>query len=215
MQARTSTSTPTQHHSFGGRPKTWPLRLCCCATARSWQPSRSGECASSRRCCSRLRRHSKWKVPPRVSVRSVGGLGCRQPTARIHLPLSSRDTRTELLLRHQRSRADSDPTATSGTPSKLAGELRASTTMTTTARATTTIVGADGATTATTTASAAGYRTSEVRGLLAKASVTRSSPHSFGLQPTYRDATGTPTPVCGSRTTGSRATPVGRLTISL
>jgi hypothetical protein len=89
------------------------------------------------------------------------------------------------------------------------------TTTTTTARTTTTIMGADGATTVTTTASTASHRTSGVHGLLAGASVTRSSPRVFGHRTTYRDTTGTLTPMCGSRTTGSRATPAGRPTISL
>jgi hypothetical protein len=136
----------------------------------------------------RLRRRSKRKAPPRVSVRSAGGLERRQLTTRIHLPLSSRDTGRESLPRHRRSRNVSGPTATSGTPSKLVGGLRASTKTTTTACATTTIGGAGGATTAMTTASAAGHRTSGVHGLLAGASVTRSSPRASGFRPMCRDA---------------------------
>jgi hypothetical protein len=42
-----------------------------------------------------------------------------------------------------------------------------------------------------------------------RSSVRRSSPHASEPRPTYRDTTGTPTLTCGSRTTGSRATPVG------
>jgi hypothetical protein len=38
-------------------------------------------------------------------------------------------------------------------------------------------------------------------------------PRASGLRPTYQDTMGTPTPVYGSSTTGSRATPVGRPTI--
>jgi hypothetical protein len=76
-------------------------------------------------------------------------------------------------------------------------------------------VGAGSATTVATTASVAGHRTSGVHRLfLAGASVTRSSPRASGLRPTYRDTMETPTSVCGLRTTGSRATPVGRPTIS-
>jgi hypothetical protein len=178
------------------------------------QPPRSGVCRSSWRRCSRLWLHSKRKAPPRASARSAAGLERHPPMTRIRLLLSNRDKGTESEPRRQRLRTVSGPTATPGTPSRLAGELRVSTTTMTTARATTTIVGAGGATTATTIASAAGHRTSRVHGLLARASVTRSSPRASWLRPTYQDTTGTPTPVCGSRTTGSRATPVGRPTIS-
>jgi hypothetical protein len=34
-EARTPTPTPTHHYSSGGRPRTSPLRPCCCAAARS------------------------------------------------------------------------------------------------------------------------------------------------------------------------------------
>jgi hypothetical protein len=117
-------------------------------------------------------------------------------------------------LRRRQSKAFLGPIATSGTPSKPVGELTASTTTTTTARTTTMTVGAGGATTVTTTASAAGHRTSSVPGLLAEASVTRSSPRAIGLQPTCQGTMGTPTLVYGSRTTGSCAMPVVRPTIS-
>jgi hypothetical protein len=92
--------------------------------------------------------------------------------ARIRLLLSNRDKVTESEPQHRRSRAGSDPTATPDTPSRLASELKVSTTTTTTAHTATTIVGADAATTATTTASAAGHRTSGAHRLLVGASVT-------------------------------------------
>jgi hypothetical protein len=50
--------------------------------------------------------------------------------------------------------------------------------------------------------------------LLAGASEMRSSPRASGLRPTYRDTTWTPTPVCGLRITGLRATSAGRPTTS-
>jgi hypothetical protein len=118
-------------------------------------------------------------------------------------------------MQHSRSRVVSGPTTTPGAPSKPDDDLRASTTTATTARATMTIVGAGGATTSMMTASAAGHRTSGVHGLLAGASTTRSSPRDFGLRPMCQDTMGTPTPVCGSRITSSRATLVERPTISL
>jgi hypothetical protein len=46
-KARTPTPTVTHHRFSGGRPRTLPLRPCCCAAARSLQPPRSDECASS------------------------------------------------------------------------------------------------------------------------------------------------------------------------
>jgi hypothetical protein len=48
-QARTSTRTPTSMlwHSSGWRLKTLPLQPCCYAAARSLQPPRNDECASS------------------------------------------------------------------------------------------------------------------------------------------------------------------------
>jgi hypothetical protein len=128
-------------------------------------------CGSSLRHYSNLRQHNKPKTLPRTSARSTGGLERHPPTARIRLLLSCRDTRTESQPWRLRSRVNSGPTTTSGTPSKLAGELRASTTTTTTTRATMTTVGAGGATTATTTASVAGHRTSGVRRPSAGASV--------------------------------------------
>jgi hypothetical protein len=106
------------------------------------------------------------------------------------------------------------PTVTPKTQSRLDDEMRASNTTMTIARATTTTVDADGATTATTTVSAAGHQASEVRGPLAGASVTRSSPRASRLRPTYLDTMGTPTPVYGSRTIGSHATSGERLTTS-
>jgi hypothetical protein len=114
-----------------------------------------------------------------------GWAGAPSAHGRTRLLLSNRDKGTESGLRRRRSRAVSGPTAMPGTPSRLANELRVSTTTTTTARTTTTIVGAGGTTTATTIASAAGHRTSRVRGLSAGAFVTRSSPRASGPQPTY------------------------------
>jgi hypothetical protein len=104
----------------------------------------------------------------------------------------------------QRSRAESGPTATHGTPLRLANGPRASTATTTTARATTTIEDAGDATTATTTATAASRRTREVHGPLVRASGMRGSPLVFALQPTY----------LGSRTTDSPATPGEQRTTS-
>jgi hypothetical protein len=75
-------------------------------------------------------------------------------------------------------------------------------------------VDAGGATTVTTTASAAGHRTNEVCGPLVGASTTRNSLRASGLRPMCQDMMGTPTPACGSRTTGSHATPVERPTTS-
>jgi hypothetical protein len=114
--------------------------------------------------------------------------------------------------RHRRSRAVLGLTATHGTPSRPEGRLRASTTTATTARDTTKTVDANGAPTVTTTATAAGRRTNEVHGLLARASAMRSSLRASALRPMYRDTIGTPTPVYGSRITGSQATPRERLT---
>jgi hypothetical protein len=164
--------------------------------------------------CSRLLQRSHRKAPPRASTWSADGPEHHPPTVRILLLLlllllSRRDRGTGSDPRCRRSRVVLGPIATPGTPSRLADELRVSTTTTTTARTTTTIVGAGGATTAMTTASVVGHRTSGVHELLAGASVTRSSPRASRPRPTYRDTTGTPTPVCGSRTTGSCATPVG------
>jgi hypothetical protein len=51
-------------------------------------------------------------------------------------------------------------------------------------------------------------------GPLVGASAMRSSPCSSGLRPMCRGTMGTPTPAYGSRTTGSRATPVERPTTS-
>jgi hypothetical protein len=98
------------------------------------------------------------------------------------------------------------PTVTPETPSKPENELRASTTTAITAHATTMTTDADGVMTTMTTASAAGHQTSGVRKPLAGASVTRSSLRASGFQPMCQDMMGTPTPVCGSRTNGSRAT---------
>jgi hypothetical protein len=49
MRARTSTQTPTLMlcHFSGGCLRTLPPWPCCCAAARSLQPPRSDECASS------------------------------------------------------------------------------------------------------------------------------------------------------------------------
>jgi hypothetical protein len=38
---------PTHHFSSGGRPRTWPMRPCCCVATRSPQPPRSSVCWSS------------------------------------------------------------------------------------------------------------------------------------------------------------------------
>jgi hypothetical protein len=46
-EARTPTPNPTHRHSSGGRPRTLPLRSCCCAAAQSLQTPRSDKCASS------------------------------------------------------------------------------------------------------------------------------------------------------------------------
>jgi hypothetical protein len=118
-------------------------------------------------------------------------------------------------LQHRRSIAISGPTAMLGTPSKLTDGLRASTTTTTvtTATAATSIAhigmttrDADDATTATTTATVAGCRTRGDHELSDKAYGTRGSPRISELRPTSPGTTGTRTPTCGWRTTGSRAT---------
>jgi hypothetical protein len=57
---------------------------------------------------------------------------------------------------------------------------------------------------------AAGHQASEVHGPFAGASAMRSSPRASGLRPMCLDTIGTPTPVYGSRTTGSHATLVER-----
>jgi hypothetical protein len=46
-KARTWMPAPTHRRFFSGRPKTWLPRPCCCAAARSPQPRRSDEYASS------------------------------------------------------------------------------------------------------------------------------------------------------------------------
>jgi hypothetical protein len=79
-------------------------------------------------------------------------------------PPSTRGVGRESEPRHLRSRVDSGPTVTLGTRSRLDDEPRVSTTIATIAHTTTTTV------------SAAGHQTSDVRGLLAGASTTRSSP---------------------------------------
>jgi hypothetical protein len=106
------------------------------------------------------------------------------------------------------------PTATHETPWRPDGGPRASTTTTTTARTTTTTAGTGGATTTTTTAAATGHRTREVHRPLARASGTRSTIHAFALRPTCQGTMGALTPASGSRTTGSRAMPGERQTIS-
>jgi hypothetical protein len=72
--------------------------------------------------------------------------------------------------------------------------------------ATTMIADTDGAMTVITTVTAVGYEARGVRGPLARASATQSSLRASVLRPTYLGTTGTPTPSCGSRTTGSLAT---------
>jgi hypothetical protein len=82
-QAPTSmrTLTLTLRHSFGGRLKTSPLQPCCYMAAQSLQPPRNKEYANSGRHCSKLRRRSKWRAPPRTSAPSAGGLERHPPTA--------------------------------------------------------------------------------------------------------------------------------------
>jgi hypothetical protein len=46
-EARMPTPMLTHRHPSSGRPRTLPLRPCCYAAARSLQPPRSDECASS------------------------------------------------------------------------------------------------------------------------------------------------------------------------
>jgi hypothetical protein len=46
-EVRTSTPTLMYRRFSGGCPRTWPPRPCCCTAARSQQPRRSDECASS------------------------------------------------------------------------------------------------------------------------------------------------------------------------
>jgi hypothetical protein len=75
-----------------------------------------------------------------------------------------------------------------------------------TARATTTTEAADAAITVMMIVTVAGCRTNGVYELLARASGMRSFAHVSELRPTYLGTTGTPTPTCGSRTIGSRAT---------
>jgi hypothetical protein len=213
-RARTSTSTPTLtlRHSSGGRPRTSPQQPCCCAAAWRLRPPRSDNCANSRRCYSRLWQHNKRRAPPRASTRSAGESEHHPPTAQIRLLPSIEHAGREAEPRHRRSRAVLGSTTTRRTPSRPEGRLRASTTNATIARDTTKTVDANGATTVTTTAIAAGHRTNEVHGLLARASAMRSSLRASALRPMYRDMIGTPTPVYGSRITGSQATPRERLT---
>jgi hypothetical protein len=99
------------------------------------------------------------------------------------------------------------------TPSRPDGGPRASTTTATTARATTTTVDVGDATTSMTTATSAGRQTREVHRPLVRASVTRSFLRVSVLRPTFQGTTGTPIPACGSRTTGSHATPGERWAI--
>jgi hypothetical protein len=162
----------------------------------------------------KLWQHSKGRALPRASARNTGGLERHPPTAPIRLLSSTRGLGRESEPRHPRSRVESGPTVTPGTPSRPDNKLRASTTIVRTARATTTTMDASGATIATMTANVVGHQTSEVRRPLAGASATRSSPRASGLQPMCLSTMGTPTPAYSSRTTGSHATLVERPTTS-
>jgi hypothetical protein len=133
---------------------------------------------------------------------------------RTRLPLGIRTAHKRAGPWRRQSRAVSGLIVTHGTPSRPADGPGASTTIVTTVRATTTTEDVGDATTTTMIMTAAGPQTRGVHEPLARASGMRGSPRVSELCPTYPGTTGTPTPECGSRTTGSRATGGERRTTS-
>jgi hypothetical protein len=148
--------------------------------------------------------HNKRRASLHASGRSVDKREYHPCTARTRLPLGTSIAGKGVGQWRWRSRAGSGLIAMHRTPLRPAGGLGVSTIIATTAHTITTTEGAHDATTVTTTVTATGRRSRGARELSARTSRMRGSPHISGLQQMYLGITGTPTPACGSRTTGSR-----------